>query len=74
MILQHATYIYIRLLVVVIELRPTGAGPSAVIQKLPVTVALDVVTTKTYVYPACRLRVIRNCRLPLLSSSDAIIF
>jgi hypothetical protein len=56
----------------VIEVKPTDAGPVALMKKLPVTPPLNVVTTKTYALPDCRLRLILNCRLSPLSSSYVI--
>jgi hypothetical protein len=54
----------------VIEVKLTNAGPTAVIEKLPVAALFHVVTTKTYVRKDCRLGVIRNCPLPALLSSN----
>jgi hypothetical protein len=57
----------------VIEVMPTDAGPAALMEKLPLSTFLYVVTTKTYVRPDCKLLLILNCPLPLpLSSSDVI--
>ncbi len=47
--------------------RLTHDEPSAVIEKLPVTLAEYVVKTKTYVIPYDRVTLIRNCLLPPLS-------
>jgi hypothetical protein len=57
----HSLDVLIGLLVVgVIDVRVIDAGPNALIEKLPVVVEDNVVTTKTYVLPDCRGAFIRN--------------
>jgi hypothetical protein len=57
----HSLDVLIGLLVVgVIDVRLIDAGPYALIEKLPVVVERNVVTTKTYVLPDCRRTFIRN--------------